>query len=173
MELAAAHELFHVAQEKLMSYTASSLENSRHASAENLLIALLREGTARLMDDPLSTDAEGRMLERDREKERRNRERLPAAFLMFENLVFRVFHDAEVDTSAIYAAGFLDDWDTFAYAVGLHMAKTIVNADGEKGLVAIMKRPPAEFVRRYIALSRGTSEPQFSPGFAELLEALP
>lgn len=173
MERAAAHEIFHVAQENIMAYTGSSLENRQHANAENLLIALAREGTARLLDDPLAIEAEGKMLGRDREKERRNRDRMASAFVMFENLVFRVFHDPDADTKAIYAAGFFDDWDTFAYSVGLYMAQAIVAADGEDGLVALMRRPPVEFVRRYIAISRDTPHPQFSPGFVKVIEALP
>jgi hypothetical protein len=174
LEMTAAHEVFHVAQESLMPYTASQLEDRPLAIAETFVIQLVREGTASLLDDPDQTELDGEMLERDRLKKKRNREHLASIFLLYENLMFRVVHDPDADLNANYALGFLNG-DVPAYTVGMRMAEAVIAKDGDAGLVRLLQEPPAAFVRRYIAISEapGATDPRFGAAFKAIIDQLP
>jgi hypothetical protein len=165
IEMTAAHEIYHLAQEKMLPPGPTDADNPHHRVAY-FLYMLVREGTASLLDDVQDFEGDGKLLEYLRDKQTKNRQRLPEAFTLFETLVLRTANDNEADLGQLYAIGFLDQWGSSAYEVGRAMAEAIIAADGVAAIPGLLKAGPHAFVERYLELSaRNTDLPQFSGPF--------
>jgi hypothetical protein len=165
IEMTAAHEIYHIAQEKLLPPGPTDAENPHHRVAY-LLYMLIREGTASLLDNVDELEGDGKLLEYLRDKQRKNRQRLPAAFTLFDALVTRTANDNEANLGHLYEIGFLDPWGSSAYEVGRSMAEAIVAADGNAAIPAFLQAGPQAFVLRYIELSEEDARlPRFSAAF--------
>lgn len=169
IEITAAHEIYHVAQEKMIPQHDGDAENPADR-VDALLAALVREGTASLLDDFSDLKEEGKLLAYTRDKQKKNRARITTAFVLFETLVFRTANDPEANLGQLYEIGFLDPWGSSAYEVGKVMAETIVDTDGKKKIPELLQAGPRAFVQRYIEISsKSDSSPRFSSSFAELV----
>lgn len=173
IEITAAHEIYHVAQEKMIPQRQGdgAIPADR---VDALLDALTREGTASLLDDYSDIEGEGKLLTYSLDQQKKNRDRIATAFVLFETLVFRTANDAESNLGQLYEIGFLDPWGSSGYEVGRVMAEAIVEADGKQKIPALLQEGSRAFVQRYIEISgKADKLPRFSSSFAKLVATRP
>lgn len=169
IEKTAAHEIYHVAQEAMLPPEPSDLANPDDR-IDALLRALIQEGTASLQDDFSDIEEEGDLLTYIRDKQKMNRQRIGAAFLLLETLVLRTAIDPEANLGTLYEIGFLDPWGSSGYEVGRVMAEAIVEADGAAAIPALIQAGPRAFVQRYAEISaKAEGLPVFTQTFVDRL----
>jgi hypothetical protein len=153
----AAHELYHAMQAMVMESSGVTARAAaipgRTGEVTRLLIATLKEGTGSVVGDPLTVPKPGAYNSWFAEKYRRNLQRLPQNFALFETMLFRLAND-DTPFGTIYPLGFSGGWDSPLYFVGYRMAKVIEKYDGRDAIQGVWKRSPAEFFVRYAALAR-------------------
>ena len=155
--LLAAHELYHVVQAVVLEESGVQARvnrmNGRPKEAAALLLTTLKEGTGSVVGDPRTVATPGSYNSWFTDKYKRNLDRLPQNFALFETLLFRLAHD-DVPLARLYNLGFSGTWDSPLYFVGYRMAQVLEKYDGRESIQRAWSRPPAEFFRRYIALAR-------------------
>lgn len=171
IETTAAHEIYHLVQEKLLPPGPTDAENPYHR-VTYLLYSLVQEGTASLLDDVDDLQGEGKLLDYLREKQKKNHARLASAFTLLDALVHRTAGDNGVDLGHLYEIGFLDSWGSPGYAVGRKMAEAIIAVDGNAAIPALLQAGPHAFVYRYAEISEKNPElPKFSQSFMAIVRA--
>jgi len=174
------HEAYHVAQiaaQKRSGTFSAWITDPSLPQVERLLAGTLLEGTATLVADPDRLPSKASHLKASRARYRRatKPKQLAENFAVFDQLLAQL-RSGQIQWDEVSRRGFSgsrEDEERF-YFVGYEMAKTIEHYDGHDAIGALFQKPPVEFFRRYIALSRQHPEiPQrFSKATAEFLDAM-
>jgi len=176
-----SHELYH----SLQKASASRLPAARgfiasitqQPPAHRLLATTLWEGTANLAADARQMPAGGAYMKmwRDRYERQLAPANVAASFAEF-GTTFAALHAGTIDFDTASHRGF-DGGDNGSpyYFVGMAMAEALIAAHGRAYLDELFTRPPTQFFRDYLVLSRARSMlPQFgAAGEAALLAQPP
>lgn len=153
----ASHELYHAAQAFLLQESGVQQRvdelPGRMREVAALLLTTLKEGTGSVVGDPLTIATPGNYNAWFAQKYKRNLDRLPENFALFETMLFRLAHD-DVAFGRLYGLGFSGGWDSPLYFVGYRIAKVIERYDGRAALQRAWSRSPAAIFQRYVALAR-------------------
>ena len=183
LKLLMAHELYHTVQSA--ARRASGLERAEPSAANvaravRLMGAVMNEGTASVVGDPLGVAGGKGYVDRFRAKFERNLARIDSNVALFETLLFRAVHDPTADDGPMYALGFSGAWDSPLYFVGYRMARVIERHRGPGALAAAVGRDPREFFALYLDVARAHDDPEevrfgatFDRIFAELRPPAP
>ncbi|MDB4914740.1 MAG: hypothetical protein JWM95_2384 [Gemmatimonadetes bacterium] len=174
-----AHETYHVMQ-KAAARQVPALAVIADAPAklplpERLLATTLTEGTANYVVDASRSSAAGPGMDKARAQYYRNLApaELVKSFALFDSVLGEL-RDGSTSWENAYGRGFTGDDPRF-YFVGYQMARAIDRYCGAQCIGALFKRPPAEFLRQYIALYREHTDvvPRFSPRTEAFVASLP
>lgn len=174
LQLMAAHELYHAAQSHFLAdiEPADKLDGKQQAIQH--LRGVFNEGLASVVGDAIAQDGDGAYLAWFRRKFERNLARIDQNFLHFENMLYRLYHDADGANAAdLYHLGFSGAWDSPHYFVGYAMAKAIEHHKGREAILDLFSEPyPAvAFARLYIETYRENPDENLV-SFAPSIEAI-
>lgn len=161
--LLAGHELYHVAQQMFMPQWDSRQPSVNARTAEDLLISTLVEGSASLLADPLRATQGGPYTSWFAEKYRHNLRRMALNFGLFDMLLYRAYHDPDVDPDGVYTLGFTGMMGSPLYFVGYRMAGMIERHLGREVLMDLYRKPAVAFFERYAALCDARQDPELIP----------
>jgi hypothetical protein len=173
VRLMTTHELFHLAQEA-MATPAKKARPAATSTLRGLLAAVVDEGTASLVADPLRVKegAAGPWMQWYAGKYRRNLDHLELNFALVDTLLHRAATDPRADGDALYRLGFSGSLDSLAYYVGYRMAQVIEQRRGRAYLVDLIAGDPAAFFREYAAVAPSRA-PRFSAAVTKIIADLP
>jgi hypothetical protein len=177
----AAHELFHTVQGMSRSdwdsafadrpdLPATQRELHRaHAVVYNLVL----EGMATYVGDPTRLPSSGPNLKRDQHEIRRNLDRAPEIFALFETVLFRARHDPDARLDPLLDIGFGGSWEQTGYYVGYRMAQIIDRYQGRDRLRAMVEQDPEAFLAAYAeAAAAHPDDPDVVPLSRSTLQTL-
>ena len=152
----ASHELYHAIQAIALDRSGVQRRlnalTGRPREATSLLLTTMKEGTGSVVGDPLVVKNAGSYITWFSEKYRRNLDRLPQNFALFESLLFRLAND-DIALRDLYSLGFAGNWDSPLYFVGYRIAKVVEKYDGRGAIKRMWSASPVAFFKRYAALA--------------------
>lgn len=161
------HELFHAVQtlarastKTMSSAEAQCLQAEPHAQdLSNFFGSLSAEGTAAYVGDLLALPDQDKdvVLQRERSRFARNVGLVDRSITQLELSIHGLSTDVSASPSEIYALGFYGD--EVMYSIGYVMARAIAKEEGDAAIAALIERPGAAFVQKYVRLkSYGKSD---------------
>lgn len=167
----AAHEIYHL-------ILAHVLVRPRLAEAqplgrvERVLLNGVDEGMASHVGrfDPADS---GRLTQSNIEEDRNNEARRGSNWSLVNALIIATFHSADVTPSDVHRIAFAGAYDEPGYYVFRDIAEQMETALGRRALLALLRRPPAEFVLAYEAIAgQRTDLPRFSSATISIFRML-
>lgn len=166
MTYLAAHELFHVVQDRMMPPS-----TAKHNGVQYLIDEMVKEGMATFIADFGHTTNNGEYSQFSVSIQNRNLRRIQSNFTLLETLIFRAHFDQEVQIDQLYSIGLSGMYGSPLYYVAYYMISKL-DEEQKSGdyVMSMFNQPYEKLVLDYNALALEKGYPSLSKQIIEIIQ---